>query len=186
MRIIHATCAAAALLAISAVGGFAQTTQPYAGQERRAVKSLAEAEMADLIAGRGMGLAKAAELNGYPGPMHALEHAQALTLSAAQRDAIEAIRVRMAEAARALGREIVAREAELDGLFVGRRIDTALLSDKTAEVAALYGRLRHVHLSAHLETRPLLDAAQLAAYDRLRGYDTTAPEPHGGHHRRQH
>src|SRR5919107_1454461 len=41
----------------------------------RPVKSLSEQQVADLRAGRGMGLALPAELNGYPGPMHVLEHA---------------------------------------------------------------------------------------------------------------
>ena len=39
---------------------------PYAGMERRAVKALTDREITDLQAGRGMGLALAAELNGYP------------------------------------------------------------------------------------------------------------------------
>ena len=37
--------------------------------------------MADLRAGRGMGLALAAELNGYPGPAHVLELADKLDLA---------------------------------------------------------------------------------------------------------
>ncbi len=45
-------------------------SSPYAGLERRAVKSLSEQQVADLRAGRGMGLALPAELNGYPGPVH--------------------------------------------------------------------------------------------------------------------
>lgn len=64
----------------------AQHQQPYAGMEQRQVKALSEQQVADLKAGRGMGLAPAAELNGYPGPMHVLEHASALALTAEQRD----------------------------------------------------------------------------------------------------
>jgi hypothetical protein len=41
---------------------------PYAGMQTRPVKALTEQQLADLKAGRGMGLALAAELNGYPGP----------------------------------------------------------------------------------------------------------------------
>ncbi|MGC5198650.1 hypothetical protein, partial [Aphanothece microscopica] len=54
--------------------------QPYAGLQSRTVKSLSAEQAADLAAGRGMALALAAELNGYPGPMHVLEHAEALGL----------------------------------------------------------------------------------------------------------
>ena len=63
----------------------AQSQQPYAGLEARPIKALSEQQIADLRAGRGMGLALAAELNGYPGPMHALELADALDLSGQQR-----------------------------------------------------------------------------------------------------
>ena len=49
---------------------------PYAGMTTRQVKALSEQQVADLRAGRGMGLALAAELNGYPGPMHVLELAR--------------------------------------------------------------------------------------------------------------
>lgn len=46
---------------------------PYSGTEARPVKALNEQQVADLRAGRGMGLALAAELTGYPGPSHVLE-----------------------------------------------------------------------------------------------------------------
>src|SRR6185503_4610073 len=177
----------AASLAALATGGSALAQhgqQPYAGLEKRAVKALSETEIADLLAGRGMGLAKAAELNGYPGPAHLLENADALKLGEDQRRAIEAIRARMAEAATALGREIVARERELDGAFAESRIDAALLKAKTGEIAALMGRLRAVHLAAHIESRPLLSPEQVAAYNKLRGYSGETPEPH--HPRRHH
>jgi Spy/CpxP family protein refolding chaperone len=159
--------------------------RPYAAEERRAVKSLSETEIADLLAGRGMGLAKAAELNDYPGPMHVLEHAEALKLSPEQRAAVEAVRARMAAAARALGREIVARERALDAAFAERRIDQAALAVKTAEIGALMGRLRAVHLAAHLETRAVLEPRQIAEYNALRGY--TAPKTgRPGHPHRHH
>ena len=147
--------------------------QPYAGQDKRAIKALSESEIADLVAGHGMGLAKAAELNGYPGPMHVLEHAAALGLSDAQRQAVEAARARMTAAAQSLGREIVAREGELDAAFAAGRIDAGMLKTQTDEVAALMGRLRAAHLAAHLETKPLLTAEQIARYNALRGYSST-------------
>jgi hypothetical protein len=50
----------------------AQTTSPYTGQEQRAIKALSDEEIRDLLEARGMGLAKAAELNSYPGPLHVL------------------------------------------------------------------------------------------------------------------
>ena len=185
-RISRAALAAALTFLLASAGALAQQGhQPYAGQEKRAVKALSDAEIADLMAGRGMGLAKAAELNGYPGPAHLLEHADALKLAPDQRRAIEAVRARMAEAAVALGREIVAKEGELDAAFAEARIDAALLTAKTAEIAALMGRLRAVHLAAHIESRPLLSPAQIAEYNRLRGYSGSG-EPQQHHPRRHH
>lgn len=49
---------AALVLAIGAAG--AQT--PYAGMQTRSIKALSDQQIADLRAGRGMGLALAAEL----------------------------------------------------------------------------------------------------------------------------
>jgi Spy/CpxP family protein refolding chaperone len=161
----------------------AQSHQPYAGQDKRDVKALSETEIADLLAGRGMGLAKAAELNGYPGPMHVLEHAAALDLSDEQRRAVEAIRARMSAAAQALGREVVAAERALDAAFVEGRIDEAQMKAGTNAIAALNGRLRAVHLAAHLETKLLLTPPQLIRYAALRGYGEPKQE---GHEPRKH
>ncbi len=161
-----------------------QDRQPYAGQETRGIKALSDGDIADLMAGRGMGLARAAELNGYPGPMHVLEHAPALKLTEAQRQGVEAVRARMAAAAQALGREIVAAERALEGSFAEKRIDAALLKMQTDAIAALMGRLRAVHLAAHIETKALLTDAQAAQYAALRGYGGDA-KPHE-HHPRKH
>lgn len=45
----------------------------YAGTQARPVKALSDQQLADLRAGRGMGMALPGELNGYPGPVHVLE-----------------------------------------------------------------------------------------------------------------
>ena len=45
----------------------------YAGEEKREIKSLSETDIEELKNGQGWGLAKAAELNGVPGPAHLLE-----------------------------------------------------------------------------------------------------------------
>ncbi|MEO8319793.1 MAG: hypothetical protein ABI561_15865 [Bradyrhizobium sp.] len=63
------------------LSGSALAQSPYAGMQDRPVKALSEQQVADLKAGRGMGLALPAELNGYPGPSHLLELADRLNLS---------------------------------------------------------------------------------------------------------
>lgn len=47
--------------------------QPYAGQQQRSITSLSADDQLALRAGQGWGLAKPAELNGVPGPLHLLE-----------------------------------------------------------------------------------------------------------------
>jgi len=54
---------------------------PYAGFEQRPIKALSTQQIADLRAGREMSLALAAELNGFPGPLHVLELARGLDLT---------------------------------------------------------------------------------------------------------
>jgi hypothetical protein len=68
-----------------------QTQSPYIGFETRPIKSLSDQQVGDLRAGRGMGLALAAELNGYPGPAHVMELAGSLELTEGQRTRVEAL-----------------------------------------------------------------------------------------------
>lgn len=145
-------------------------TQPYAALTGRRIKALSEDQVADLLDGRGMALALAAELNGYPGPMHVLEHAEALRLSAEQRAVAETLRARMLAEARTLGAQIVALEQALDALFATAAADAGRLAALTASIGALHGRLRETHLAAHIAMRDALDPAQRDAYARLRGY----------------
>jgi hypothetical protein len=67
MRFVIATAA------IVVLSSSAMSQQPYAGLQNRSIKTLSDQQIADLNAGRGMGLALAAKLNGYPGPLHAIE-----------------------------------------------------------------------------------------------------------------
>ncbi len=101
-----------------------------------------------------------------------------------QRKAIEAIRARMAAAAQAPGREIVAAERSLEAVFAEKRIDAAALETRAGATAALMGRLRAVHLAAHIGTEAQLTEAQAAHYAQLRGHGGDA-KPHE-HHRRKH
>src|SRR5204863_9277095 len=102
----------AALLLISAAAANAQT--PYAGMQSRSIKALSDQQIADLAAGRGMGLALAAELNGYPGPVHVLELADQLDLSRDQRASVQSLFDAMKAEAIPLGARLIEQEKELD------------------------------------------------------------------------
>ena len=151
-------------------GPHAHAARPYAGLETRTVKALSDAEVADLRAGRGMGLALAAELNGYPGPLHVLEHADALSLDGSRRAQVRALHDAMEAAAKPLGERIVAAEEALDGLFRHRTVGPESLARATAEIARLTGELRALHLGYHLLTAALLTPDEIRRYGEARGY----------------
>ncbi len=156
---------------------------PYAGQQTRTIKALSPQQIGDYLAGRGMGLAKAAELNHYPGPRHVLDLAGPLGLKHSQLSAVKAVHRRMKTRAVGLGRRIVALEGRLDRLFASGEISGESLKALLTRIARLAGELRHVHLAAHLATKRLLTPAQVARYDALRGYgqDGGGYRHHGGH-----
>jgi len=157
----------------------AQTPSPYRGHEQRTIKALSDEEMGDLIEGRGMGLAKAAELNSYPGPLHVLQLADELGLSEAQRKATDALYANMRQQALSVGRQIVEAERSLDRAFTDRRIAPETLRSQVGAIAILQGELRAVHLEAHLAQYSLLTPEQIARYDVLRGYRGSSI-PHQG------
>jgi hypothetical protein len=168
-----------ALLVFCGTGAFAQ--QPYAGMETRAIKALSDQKVADLKAGRGMGLALAAELNGYPGPIHAIELADKLGLSTDQVAKLRELFEAMKAEAIPLGLQLIAAEGALDDEFVGKTITLASLDAQTQKIGAIQARLRAAHLKYHLSTLALLTTEQIETYWELRGYAGGAP-----HHRHMH
>lgn len=153
------------------VPSWAQSMSPYAGQEQRTIKALSDQEIKDLLEARGMGLAKAAELNSYPGPLHVQQLADKLALSDAQRTTTNAIYADMREKAVSIGQRIIDAERILDRAFADARIDAAMLRSQVQAIAILQGDLRTVHLEAHLAQRSVLTREQTSHYDSLRGYE---------------
>lgn len=176
--LVTAPCALFAVPALAQHAGH----QPYTGFEKREIKALSQQDIESLKAGRGMSLALSAELNSYPGPMHTLELADTLGLSSEQRERTESVMATMRKDAQGLGVELIEAERHLDQRFQHQHIDPVSLAEATARIGALQGRLRAVHLVAHLDMVTILTPAQIAAYDKARGYSTsgtgaTAPAP---------
>lgn len=169
-----------AALVIS-TGALAQTAQPYAGLQSRSIKALSDQQLSDLHAGRGAGLALAAELNGYPGPAHVLELADKLNLSPAQRERTQKLFAAMKVEAVPLGEQLIAREEELDRLFAGRTVNAANLVAATQAIGATQAALRAIHLKYHLAMVDLLSPEQVQHYSALRGYDGGEQMPHQHH-----
>jgi hypothetical protein len=144
--------------------------QPYAGLEGRAIKALSEQQVADLKAGRGMGLALAAELNGYPGPIHVLELAEPLGLTEAQRVKVQSLYEAMKAEAVPLGESLIAQEADLERQFRERSVSPASLSRAMEAIGVTQAALRAAHLKHHLSTVEALSPDQVKRYTELRGY----------------
>jgi hypothetical protein len=147
---------------------FAQS--PYAGMQTRSIKALSDQQIADLKSGRGMGLAMAAELNGYPGPIHVLELSDKLGLSAEQKSRIEGLFESMKAEAVPLGEKLLAQEMALDQQFANHSITAESLKAATAQIGATQAELRNTHLKYHLQTAQVLSAEQMQHYSTLRGY----------------
>lgn len=154
--------------------------QPYAGQDQRQISSLSAKDIAALEAGEGWGLAKPAELNGYPGPAHVLELAGELDFDATQDRAIRAEFASMRNEAKMLGRALIEAEAALDDVFRGGSAHPDALRASLADIEGIRTRLRESHLAAHLAIAPLLTEAQTRQYAELRGYHAGRTD-HSGH-----
>jgi Spy/CpxP family protein refolding chaperone len=166
---------AAAALPCSA---WAAGEAPYAGWDGRPIKALSAGQIDDLQSGRGMGLALAAELNGYPGPRHVLDLADQLDLTADQRAETQRLFDAMQVQAIALGSQVIAGEAALERLFVLGTASGAATLAAAVEVGRARGALRGHHLRYHVAMREVLSPHQILRYQQLRGYAAGA---HGGH-----
>jgi Spy/CpxP family protein refolding chaperone len=173
----------ACMLALLAVSATADSQSPYVGQESREIKTLSPQEISDYLSGKGMGLAKAAELNGYPGPAHVLDLAAQLNLTPDQKARTEALFKNMQARAITFGKELVEEERALDSLFASHSMTPDALASSLARIGRLQGQVRQVHLQAHLEQTALLSPEQVRQYNRLRGYGAI---PENGKHEQRH
>jgi len=169
-----------AMLAAGATG--AADPQPYSGFQDRPIKALSAEQIDDYRNGRGMSLALAAELNGYPGPRHVLDLAEHLALTPSQQAEAQALFEAMRREAVDLGERIVAREVELDRLFADARAMPESVEALSISIGRLNGQLRAAHLRYHISMRQLLGPAQIDAYADLRGYRSQPQHLHGHEH----
>jgi len=161
----------------------ASQSSPYAGEETREIKALSQSEVDGLLSGKGMGYAKAAELNGYPGPAHVLELKDELSLTEDQRRETEMIFSKMEAAAKDLGGKLVEAERALDDAFKSKKINEPSLSKLIKNISDVESSLRAAHLIAHLQQRKILSDKQISKYIALRGY---VDGGHGSHHKHHH
>jgi hypothetical protein len=162
-----------------------ELASPYHGQTSTELRGLTEKEVSELRQGRGMGLARAAELNGYPGPRHVLDavRAERLQLTPDQAHRVQRIFDDMSSAAQRLGNMVLEEERALEQRLRKGAISEPELLASVGRIATLQGDLRAVHLRAHLQTRSLLSKRQIERYDQLRGYTPGSSEKQEHEHR---
>ncbi len=175
MKSSRAALAMTLLLAAGSVNAQHRTDAPYTGLEQRSIAALSDTDLDEIRAGRGWGLALPAELNGVPGPTHLLELSNEIGLNTSQIAALTDIRNHMQDAAIEAGLTFIKAERALNDAFVDGAPDEETLAQLVADAGEARAALRLAHLSAHLETLPLLTRGQVAAYNRLRGYSESDP-----------
>lgn len=148
----------------------AATGATYSGQQTRVIKALSPQETQDLLDGKGLGLAKAAELNGNPGPMHTLEHADAMKLSSEQLNQTRELLAKHKAPVKVLGSQLVEAEKALDTGFAEQRMTTGRITALTNDIGRLQALIRAEHLRTHLEHTALLSTSQIDQFKALRGY----------------
>jgi Spy/CpxP family protein refolding chaperone len=152
------------------------TISKYITQENRIIKSLSSEDIESLETGTGDafgGMAKLAELNGYPGPRHVLDLGKELGLTTAQKENITMIYNYMKREALKLGQEILQIEKTANELFDNKSISDSELQRLIKKSAENYGKLRYIHLTTHLKMMDILSQEQIILYNTLRGYNTT-------------
>ena len=142
----------------------------YAGQQTRDITTLSADDQSALRQGQGWGLARPAELNGVPGPLHLLELADAIKLSDAQRQAIQALYDSMKQQAIKLGEQYMDAERALDAYFKSGSLSDARLEQLVRDSADALAKLRFLHLSFHHKTLEIVTPEQVRQYNVLRGY----------------
>lgn len=171
-----------AVLIVVSIKVPAESDAPSAGQASREIKAFSNQEIEGYLNGRGMGYAKAAELNYFPGPRHVMDLSQELDLTHQQLKQTRAIFDAMKEKAAHLGVQLIEKERVLDRKFAGENIDEQTLDELVAEISVLEGKIRRAHLKAHLEQRKLLNERQVLRYADLRGYTDARENKHSHVH----
>jgi hypothetical protein len=171
---------AAALLVLSAAfahdhehGAGGPATAPVApnyAPPAREIKALSPQEQRGWIEGENMGMARAAELNGYPAPMMVLEMAQTLKLTPEQAAATRELMTRHKAQVRKLGAELVDAERQLDVAFRDQHAEASEVDRLTGQIGQLQARIRASHLRTHVAEQALLTPQQMQQYAGMHGF----------------
>jgi hypothetical protein len=161
-------------------------TSPYVDERSTEIRGFTGKEIQDLRDGAGMGLARAAELNSYPGPRHLLDAVQQgrFETRGDQLKRLTEIFEGMKREAQRIGAAILGEEARLEAAFRSGAMTDGELRSRVSRIAQLQGELRSAHLAAHLATRAILTEQQIEEYNKLRGYTPNTSDDGSPHQHR--
>ncbi len=159
---------------------FANST--YSDQEHRKLKAFSDNETNGYLNGKGMGFAKPAELNSYPGPRHVLDLSKKLNLSISQINETEALFNNMQKKAKEFGKILIDKEIEIENLFLNNIATPEVLDTLLIEAANIKAKIRFAHLVAHIQQKSLLSNHQIQEYNKIRGYTGDKNTQHNHHH----
>lgn len=142
----------------------------YADVRLQNLHGLSPQQIEGFKTGKGMGMAKPAEMNQFPGPRHVLDLAAELKLSAEQIQQTHQVFNRMQSDAKNLGLQLLEKEVEIEVLFSRNQVKSDELKQRLQEASRLQADLRFVHLNAHLQQQRIMTVEQIEQYDILRGY----------------
>ncbi len=151
-------------------GGTPPVAPNYAAPQPREIKALSTQEQRGWMEGENMGMARAAELNGYPGPMMVLEMAQTLKLTPEQAAATRELMTRHKAEVRKLGAELVDAERQLDVAFREHSADAVQVTRLTTQISQLHGRIRASHLQTYVAAAAVLTPEQMQRYMGMHGF----------------
>ena len=132
------------------------------------IASLTAQEYFDLKNGFDMGMARVAEIHGYPSPEEVQKHAKELALTSTQKGQLQKILDAWKFKTREMGGFLIAQETKLNNLFASGKATDGAIIYYTNKIGLYQGELRNAHLQANLKTKNLLTGEQLKKYRRLR------------------
>lgn len=103
------------------------------------------------LSGAGMGMAKVADHNFYPGPVHVLEFSEELGLTDAQVEQTQDLYLKMKNKAATLGAELIVKETQLQKAFANKTVSQSVLRELVSMASRLKGEIRYTHLETHLQ-----------------------------------
>jgi len=164
------------------VSGFSFANSENSNQNHKTLKSLSNNEINNYLTGKGMGFAKPAELNNYPGPRHVLDISDELSLSKNQIDKTKFLFNQMQSTAKKLGAILIDKEMDIENLFSSSKATSENLSHLLIESANIKAKIRLAHLTAHIQQKDILNKHQIIKYNEIRGYSGDIKSAHKHHH----